>query len=76
MDPFLNILEEKQPEEIIDETKLRYITSQISIWDFFRIPQADYLEFSKAKKSRMFSEYYKKLVLKYFIGKNIFHAFV
>ena len=71
MDHFLNILEEKQPEKIIDETKLRYIALQISIWDFFGIPQADYLAFSMDKKWRMFSEYYKKLVLKYFGGKNI-----
>ena len=75
MDCFLNILEEKQLEEIIDETKLRYTASQISIWDFFAIPQADYLAFSKDKKSRMFSKYYKKLVLKYFSSKNIFHFF-
>ena len=76
MDCFLNILEEKQPQEIIDEKKLRCTTSQISIWDFFAILQADYLAFSKDKKSRMFSKYYKKLVLKYFSGKNIFHFFV
>ena len=76
MDRFLNILEEKQPEEIIDETKLRYIASQISIWDFFLIPQVDYLAFSKDKKIRMFSEDYRKLVLKYFSGKNIFLFFL
>ena len=40
MDRLLNILEENhpKPEEIIDETKFRYIMSQISIWNFFGIP--------------------------------------
>ena len=41
MDRFLSILKEKQPapEEIVDEEKLRFIASKISIWDFFGIPQ-------------------------------------
>ena len=41
MDRFLSILEEKQPvpEEIIDEEKLRFIVSKISIWNFFGIRQ-------------------------------------
>ena len=60
------------PEEIIDETKLRYIASQISICNFFGISQANYLTLSKDEKSRMFNEYYKKLVLKYFGSKNSF----
>ena len=66
MDRFLNILEENQPtpEEIIDEAKLK--------WDFFGIPQANYLSLSKDQKLRMFREYYKKLVLRYFRGKNIY----
>ena len=74
MDRFLNILEENQPtpEEIIDEAKLKYIASQISLWDFFGIPQANYLSLSKDEKLRMFREYYKKLVLRYFRGKNIY----
>ena len=73
MDRYLNILEEKKtkPEEIIDEEKLRNIVSQISIQGFFGIPQARYLAFSKDETSRMFNEYYKKLVSKYFGGKNI-----
>ena len=54
MDRFLNILEENQPkpEESIDETKVKYIASQISIWDFFGIPRANYLTFSKYEKWR------------------------
>ena len=77
MDRFLNILREKQPtpEEIVDEEKLRFIASKISIWDFFGIPQTNYLALSKDEKSRMFNDYYEKLVLKYFSVKNIFCFF-
>ena len=42
---------------------------------FFGIPQTNYLALSKDEKSRMFKDYYKKLVLKYFDGKNIFLSF-
>ena len=68
----MNILEEKQPkfEEIINEQKLKYIASQNSICDFLEISHSDYLAFSKDEKSRMFKEYYNKLVLKYFGGKK------
>ena len=52
MDRFLNILEEPQPkpEENIDEKKLRHIASKISIWDFYGIPQANYLPFLRRRK--------------------------
>ena len=74
MNNFLSILEQNQqpPEKIIDEQKLRYIASQITIWDYFTIPQADYLALDKNEKSRMLGEYYNKLVLKYFGGKKIY----
>ena len=77
MDRFLSILEEKQPvpEEIIDEEKLRFIVSKISIWNFFGIRQTNYLTRSKDEKLRMFKDYYKKLVLKYFNCENIFLSF-
>ena len=49
-----------EPEEVINEENLRYIMSQISIWDFFGIPKTKYFGFSQDEKSRMFKEYYKK----------------
>ena len=55
----LKILEQPVPEEpIIDEQKLRFIVSHISIWDYFGIPQANYLALFGIK-SRMFNDYYK-----------------
>ena len=66
MERFLRILKEKQPvpEEIVDKLRHRFIASKISIWDFFGLPQTNYLALSKDEKSRMFKDYYKKLVLK------------
>ena len=52
------------PEEIIDEQKLWYIASQINIWDYFAIPQANYLALDKNEKSRMLGEIKIILVLK------------
>lgn len=42
--------------------KLRYIASEITVWDFFGIPQSTYLAYSNDEKLRMVNEYYKKLV--------------
>ena len=77
MDRFLSILEEKQPvpEEIVNEGRPRFIASKFSIWHFFGLSQTNYLALSNYEKSRMFKDYYKKLVLKYFGGKNIFLSF-
>ena len=55
--------------------KLRYIASEITVWDFFGIPQSTYLAYSNDEKLRMVNEYYKKLVLNYFNGKNFLHFF-
>ena len=73
MDRLLDILEEKiwKPAEIFDEERLRYIASQIYIWDFFRVSQSNYIVLYSAEKLRMFNEYYNKLVLKYFGGKSL-----
>ena len=62
MNRLLSILEEKQQplEECIDADKLCFIASKISFWNFFRIPQAQYLVLDKTEKSRMLNEYYSK----------------
>ena len=74
MHKFLIILEEyQQQDQCIDAEKLKYITSKISIWDYFSIPRAQYLALNDAEKSRVLNDYYQKLVTKYFgIGKNFF----
>ena len=77
MDRFLSILKEKLPvsEKIVDQEKLRFIASKISIWDFFGLPQSNYLTLSKDKKLRMFKDYYKKLVLKCFGDEKYIYFF-
>ena len=73
MERYLNILEapRQQQEETFDEEKIKFINSKISIWDFFGIPQATYLSYANEEKSRMFKEYYTKLVDK-FCGQGKF----
>ena len=71
METLLSIFEKKPQEEVIDEQKLRYLASKVAIWDHFGIPQAHYLALDKTEKSKMLSEYYKKLIPLYFgDGKN------
>ena len=73
MDSLLRILEQKEQllEECIDEQKLLSIASEISIWEYFGIPQAHYLTLDKAEKSKMLGEYYIKLVSQYWINLEI-----
>ena len=75
MEKFLNILEAPRPQQQqndFDEEKTRYISSKISIWDFYGIPQATYLNYPVKEKSKIFRDYYK-LCEKYGVtGKNYF----
>ena len=77
MEHHLNILEapQQQQEEIFGEEKIRFINSKISIWDFFDVLQATYLSYMKEEKSRMFKEYYRKLVNKYYGQGKFFVCF-
>lgn len=69
MNKFLNILEKPQQEETFDEEKVHFINSKIFIWDFYGISQATYLCYNNEEKSKMFIDYYKKLV-ENFYGNN------
>ena len=42
MDCYLSILEVPQPkqEELYEESKIKFINSKISLWDYFRIPKS------------------------------------
>ena len=69
MEKFLNISEAPPPQQqqgSFDEEKTRYISSKISMWDFFGIPQATYLNYPVEEESNMFREYYFKLCEKYY----------
>ena len=68
MDRFLNILEQPQPKpkEEFDKEKVKFISSKVTIWNFYGIPQATYLDYSNEEKVTTFGEYYKKLLDKYY----------
>ena len=51
---------------------MKFINSKISIWDYFGNPQATYLSYTGEEKSKMFREYYNKLVDTYFRTGNLF----
>ena len=76
MDSFPNILEQPQPkpEEDFDEEKVKFISNKVPIKNFHGMPQATYLANSNEDKVRMFREYYKKLVDKFYSngGKILF----
>ena len=74
MEGYLNMLDAPWPnqEENFDEEKIKFISTKLSIWDYYGIPQSTYLAYTNEEKSKMFKEYYKKLVDKYHdIGKII-----
>ena len=68
MDKFLSILEAPRPQQQddFDAENVCFINSKISIWDFYGISQATYLSYSVEEKSKMFKEYYLKLLEKYY----------
>ena len=74
MGKYLTILEtlQQQQQEIFDEEKVKFINSKISIWDYFGNPQATYLSYTGEEKSKMFREYYNKLVDTYYGTGNLF----
>lgn len=74
MGKYLNILEApwQKQQEIFDEETVKFISSKISIWDYFGNPQATYLSYTGEEKSKMFREYYNKLVDTYFRTGNLF----
>ena len=51
--------------------KLSLSTQKISIWDFFGVPKATYLSYMNQEKSRMFKEYYTKLVDFLFVSPGL-----
>ena len=76
MEKYLSILEacQQQPQETLDEEKVKFINSKFSIWDPFGIPQSTYLGYT-SEKSRMFKGYYNTLVKYYGIGNLILFIF-
>ena len=66
MDKFLTMIENPRPEIVIEEKKLRYFISKISIWDYFDISESTYKSYSVEKKSRLLNKCYSELYEKYY----------
>ena len=76
MEKLLNMLEKPQPEAIIDEDKIRYFISKVSIWDYFGIPENSYKSSSVDEQTSMLNGYYRELYQKYYWSGNQFYLFV
>ena len=76
MEKLLNMLEKPQPEAVIDEDKLRYFISKVSIWDYSGIPEISDKSSSVEEKTSMFNRYYRELYQKYCGSGNQFYLFV
>ena len=58
MEKLLGMLEIPQQQKVvIDESKLRYFISKISIWDYFRISEHAYKNLPVEEKESMFNRY-------------------
>ena len=60
MEKLLNMLEKPQLEAVIDEDKVRYFISKVSIWDYFGIPEISYKSSSAEGKTNMLNRYYRE----------------
>ena len=60
----------QQQKVVIDESKLRYFISKISIWDNFRISEHAYKNLPVEEKERMLNRYYNELHEKYYGAGN------
>ena len=71
MDNLLSILEDNSAEQEIDETRLKYFTSKIKIWDYFNLPRQKLVSLSTEERSTMLKIYYNDLNSKYSAGKSL-----
>ena len=73
MKKYLIMLESSFPSEPIEEEKLSFFTSKISIQDFFNVSECTYRAYLVDEKTRMFTKYYSDLYEKYYgTGNFIF----
>ena len=77
MECYLNILEapQQQQEETFDEEKVKFIDSKNLYLGLFGVPQVTYLNYTNEEKSKIFKEYYTKLVNKFYVQGKFFMCF-
>ena len=66
------MLESCWPESIIEEEKLKFFASKISIWEFFNVSESTYRAYSFDEKTRLPTKYYSELYENYYGAGNYF----
>ena len=75
MDRYPSLLEKPQQEVIMEEKKLKYFISKVSVRDYFSISEQAYKSSSVDEKTSMLNRYYRELYQKYY-GSGNFYLFV
>ena len=76
MNKLLSIIENCRLESVIEEGKLRYFISKISIWDYFNSSESTYKSYSVEKKYHLLDKYYSELYEQYFGSGNFNFLFL
>ena len=66
MERFLSLLEKPPPEVAIDEEKLNFFISKVTIWDYFSLSVQIYKSSSVEEKTSLLNKYYRELYEKYY----------
>ena len=66
MERFLSLLEKPPPEVAIDEEKLNFFISKVTIWDYFSLSEQIYKSSSVEEKTSLLNKYYRELYEKYY----------
>ena len=66
MERFLSLLEKPPPEVAIDEEKLNFFISKVTIWDYFSLSEQIYKSSSIEEKTSLLNKYYRELYEKYY----------
>ena len=61
MERFLSLLEKPPPEVAIDEEKLNFFISKVTIWDYFLLSEQIYKSSSVEEKTSLLNKYYREL---------------
>ena len=66
MERFLSLLEKPPPEVAIDEEKLNFFISKVTIWDYFSLSEQIYKPSSVEEKTSLLNKYYREFYEKYY----------
>ena len=76
MDRYLSITESSRPEPVIEEEKLKFLISKISIWDYFNVSESTYKAYPVDEESRLLTKYHSELYKKYYGSGNFYFLFL